>query len=114
MQSGLQQGFLSLADGSAETENHRIFLRADGEKAGTEKRHHHQQHHDFDNRKAAAQRLGQRLRTGVVRCHRRKMLVRVIVFVSSLIFTGSARWSADVGTNQTAACAGRKSKSRAD
>ena len=43
------------------------FPRADGEKAGAEKCDDHQHHHDFDDRKTAAQRLGQRLRAGVLR-----------------------------------------------
>ena len=83
MPSRIEQNLFVFANEPAETQNHRLFLRPDGEKAGTEKRQHHQHHHDFDNRETAVQRLGQRLRAGVVRCHRRGcgMLVRVLVFV---------------------------------
>ena len=43
-----------------DAQNHRLFRRTDLEKTGAEKCGDHQHHHDFDNRKAAAQSLGQR------------------------------------------------------
>ena len=78
-----QQGFLSLAHGFAETQNDGLFLGPDLEKAGPEKDHHQRHHHKFDDDKTAAQRLSQRLRTGVVGRHRlrRSRSGRVIVMV---------------------------------
>ncbi len=49
-------------------------------KTGAEKRGDHQHHHDFDNRKTAAQRLGQRARTGV-HCRHRLVLVVVVMMM---------------------------------
>src|SRR5258706_15473027 len=69
-QSRRQQSLLAFAHGLAKAEDDGLFLRADGEKNGAKKRDDHQHHDDLDDRKAAEQRLGQRLRTGVQRSHR--------------------------------------------
>ena len=86
VQPGVEQGFLAFADGLAEAEDDGLFLRADGEKSRAEKHQHHERHDDFDNRKAAAQRLGQRLRTGVLHFRRGRFVVVMIVFVAHEIY----------------------------
>ena len=68
---GLSRRFLPLADRFAKAQNDRLFLRADREKTRSRKTSTTSSHHDeFDDGEAAAQRLGQRLRTGVPRFRR--------------------------------------------
>ena len=71
VQSRSEQLFVRGADRFAETQDDRLFLRRHREDAGTDE-NNHQHHHDcFDKEKAAAQRIRQRLRTGVLHRYRR-------------------------------------------
>ena len=69
MKAGLEQRGLAFAGGRAEEELDGDFLRANGENAGGEEEHDEARHHDADDEEAALQRVGQRLRAGVL--HRR-------------------------------------------
>ena len=82
MQARAQQGFFALANGFAEAKDDGFFLRAYFEKSGNDESCNHQSHDDFDNRKAAAQRLSQCLRTGILRFRfLGPMVVLVLVLV---------------------------------
>ena len=46
------------SDGSSQANDHGLFLRLHGKKAGAEEHNHQEAHDDFDDPEAAAQRLG--------------------------------------------------------
>jgi hypothetical protein len=67
VQARAKEHFLAFAERFAEAEDDGFFLRANGEDARPDDGHNQQAHREFDDEKTAAQRLGQRLRAGVLR-----------------------------------------------
>ena len=96
MQAWPEQGLFAGANGFAETQNNRALIRLHLEKARAEKHEKQNPHHHLDDGEAAAQRLGQRLRTGVRGFHSR-MVVVVIVAVVGMVRVIAHGWDGDGG-----------------
>src|SRR5215469_5496922 len=82
MQARAQQRFFSDTNRFAKTEDDSPLLRSDLVSARYNKPDNHECHHDFNNRETAAQRFGQRLGTGVLRCRGIRLVVVVVMFVA--------------------------------